>query len=110
MEQIRQKWAERLQTMKNNRAEEMERNVLTDGEAYIFDQMISNTAEMIRDFSPIDLHTENTQLKEQVSLLQGENEKLREALQGLYDTIDRCLLSYHFGAEIGRAKEALKQQ
>ena len=49
-------------------------------------------------------HKEN----EMVAKLEADNERLREALQGLYDTIDRCLLSYHFGAEIGKAKAALQ--
>lgn len=58
---VREKWAERLRTMKDNRA--IETDLLSDGEAAMFDQMIANTAEMIRDFAPIDLAKENAELK-----------------------------------------------
>ena len=65
----REKWAERLQTMKENRANDTDRQTITDAEIYLIDQMIANTAEMIRDFSPIDLHKENLELKQQLEEL-----------------------------------------
>lgn len=77
MEDMRKKWADRLQNMKDNRAKESDTN--TDAENYLIDQMIANTAEIIRDFAPIDL-------ADQVKELTAENERLKDILTEMMDT------------------------
>lgn len=49
---MRKKWAERLAVMKETRASEYDN--APDREIYLLDQMIANTAEMIRDFTGLE--------------------------------------------------------